>query len=343
MKKVLVVVLVVALCIALVACATPTAPAASSAPASSSPAVSASEKPAESSSAAAPAAKKKVAISLPKADNAWQAALLASIQKTIEGDTEVEWTVKNAVDDADQTNILTTFKDGGYDVIACLPGDGTLQTAILSEIYDAGIPTVIIDRAIEGDKYSSFVAEDNASCGRMAADYIGKFFEGKENVQLVNLRSYAGIPIDLARYNGFAEEIKKFPNIKTIGEGDGQFNQEAGFKAMSDLLAAHDKIDVVFTHDDEATTGAMTAIQQAGRKDIQLITGMGGTVTALNDIKADNTIHKATSSYFPRIGAQAVEVIREFFKTGKMEKNNVKESTLITKDNVDKFLEFAYQ
>ena len=294
MKKVLLLVLAALLCLAFVACQAK-APQESPSADPSQPA----DEPAQSEEPAEPAEMKKVAISLPPADNAWQAALLASIEEAIADDTEIEWTVKNAVDNADQQNILTTFKDGGYDVIACLPGDGTLLTTIMEEIYDAGIPTVIIDRNIASDKYTSFVAEDNYSCGVMAAEYIGKFFEGQEDVKLVNLRSYTGIPIDLARYNGFAETIVNYPNIEIIGEGDGEFNSTAGFNAMSDLLAAHDHIDVVFTHDDEATTGAMTAIEQQERTDIQLITGMGGTVTALNEIKADNTIHKATASYFP--------------------------------------------
>lgn len=342
MKKVLLSALALLLCFALVACGAPK----TEEPAAESPDESVvSEQPAEepSEAPAEPAAVKKVAISLPPADNAWQAALLASVQEAIAGDTEIEWTVKNAVDNADQQNMLATFKDGGYDVIACLPGDGTLLTTIMEEIYDAGIPTIIIDRNIASEKYTSFVAEDNYSCGVMAADYIGKFFEGQEDIKLVNLRSYTGIPIDLDRYNGFVDTIKNYPNIEIIGEADGEFNSTAGFNSMSDLLAANDKIDVVFTHDDESTTGAMTAIEQQGRTDIKLITGMGGTVTALNEIKADNTIHKATSSYFPRIGAQAVEVIREFLKTGNIEKDNVKESTLITKDNVDEFLPYAYQ
>jgi len=340
MKKLSVLLLVVLMVVAMVACSAPAPQESSSAPAEES----ASAPAEESESAPAEEAETfKVAISLPPANNAWQAALLQSIEEAIEGDTQIEWTVKNATDDADQTNVLTTFKDGGYDVIACLPGDGTLQTAIMEEIYDAGIPTVIIDRNIASDKYTSFVAEDNYSCGVMAAEYIGKFFEGQEDVKLVNLRSYTGIPIDLDRYNGFADTIKNYPNIEIIGEGDGEFNSTAGFNAMSDLLAANDHIDVVFTHDDESTTGAMTAIEQQGRTDIQLITGMGGTVTALNEIKADDTIHKATASYFPRIGAQAVEVIREYLTTGEIEKDNVRESTLITKDNVDDFLEYAYQ
>jgi ribose transport system substrate-binding protein len=112
---------------------------------------------------------------------------------------------------------------------------------------------------------------------------------------------------------------------------------------MSTLLAAKSKIDVVFTHDDEAVSGAMAAIEEQGRTDIQLITGMGGTVSALNRIKADDTIQKASSSYFPRIGAQSVEVIREFFANGSVPLDNVRDSTLITKANVDQFMAYAYE
>ncbi len=86
----------------------------------------------------------------------------------------------------------------------------------------------------------------------------------------------------------------------------------------------------------------MTAIEQQGRTDIRLITGMGGTVTAMRNIKADNTIHKATASYF-RESAHTVEVIREFLASGQVDKDNVRPSTLITKDNVDEFVDWAYQ
>ena len=338
MKKVLIFALMVVLCFVFVACN-------NSKPAATAPATEEPSAPVATPDTDAPAAKDtyRVAVSLPPADNAWQAALKQSMEDAVAGDTEIEWTIKNATDDADQTNMLTTFKDGGYDLIACLPGDGTLQTAIMEEIFDAGIPTIIIDRDIESDKKTSFVAEDNYTCGVVAADYIGEFFKGKEGIKLVNLRSYAGIPIDLARYNGFADTIVKYPYIEVIGEGDGEFNQTAGYQAMSNLLAAHSQIDVVFTHDDEAVSGAMAAIEEQGRSDIVLITGMGGTVSALNRIKADNTIQKACSSYFPRIGAQTVEVIRDYFKNGSVPKDNVRDSVLITKDNVDEFMPYAYE
>ena len=203
MKKVLIFVLAAVLCIALAACTSNT-PAPAPEPEAEAPAVTEPEPEAPAASDV-----KRVAVSLPPADNAWQAALKRSMEEAVAGDTEIEWTIKNATDDVDQTNMLTTFKDGGYDLIACLPGDGTMQTAILVEIFEAGIPTIIIDRDIESDQKTSFVAEDNYTCGVVAADYIGAFFEDKDSIQLVNLRSYAGIPIDMSRYNGFADTIVK--------------------------------------------------------------------------------------------------------------------------------------
>ncbi len=93
----------------------------------------------------------RIAVSLPPANNAWQAKMLDSVMAEIAKDTDkFEIVVKNAVDDADQQNMMQTFKEGKYDMICILPGNGTLMTQICSEIYKAGTKVMIIDRPIEG-------------------------------------------------------------------------------------------------------------------------------------------------------------------------------------------------
>ena len=203
----------------------------------------------------------RIAVSLPPANNAWQAKMLTSIEDVVKEDTErFEITVKNAVDDADQQNQMQTFKEGKYDMICILPGNGTLMTQICSEIYKAGTKIMIIDRPIEGEDYTVFYGGDNKECGRNGARYIGQRLGGKG--QIAVLRSYVGIPIDLDRYNGFREILdKEFPGIKIVVEADGEFNQEAGRKAMSNILPAYPKIDAVFSHDDESAIGALTEIR----------------------------------------------------------------------------------
>jgi len=292
---------------------------------------------------AATAGKKfRVAISLPPANNAWQAKMLDSVNAEVAKDTEhFEFTVKNAVDDADQLNMLQTYKAGGYDMIMVLPGNGTLMTPICQEIFKQGTKLFIIDRPIEGDTFTVFYGGDNAQCGVGAAKYLGDRLKGKG--QIAVLRSYVGTPIDLLRYNGFMDTLKaNYPGIKVLVEGDGEFNQNAGLKAMSNILPAYPKIDAVYTQDDEAAVGAITAIKNAKRTDIQFVTGTGGGKNAYKLMSDKDPLYGVSMSYFPTMGGRAVALAKKILMGEKFDKMNIEPSIPVTSDNVSKYLNDAY-
>ena len=283
-----------------------------------------------------------IAVSLPPANNAWQAKMLDSVLAEVAKDTtNFDITVKNAVDDADQLNMLQTFKDGGYDMICVLPGNGTLMTPICQEIYKPGTKLMIIDRAIEGDQYTVFYGGDNAQCGRNAAKYIGDRLKGKGQIAI--LRSYVGIPIDLHRYGGFMEVLKKsYPGIKVLVEGDGEFNQEAGRKAMSNILPAYPKIDAIYTQDDEAAVGALTEIRSAKRSDIKFVTGMGGSKTAFALMSARTRCTAPPCRTCPP-WADARWPWRSRCSRGRHSRRiNIEPTVVVTADNVAKYVNDGY-
>jgi ribose transport system substrate-binding protein len=285
----------------------------------------------------------RIAVSLPAANNAWQAKMLESIEAVVAEDTErFEITVKNAVDDADQQNQMQTFKEGKYDMICILPGNGTLMTQIVAETVKAGTKVLIIDRPVEGENYTVFYGGDNAQCGRNAAKYLGDRLGGKGQIAI--LRSYVGSPIDLARYNGFMDVLKAdYPGIKVLVEADGEFNQEAGRKAMANILPAYPKIDAVFTHDDEAAVGALTEIRNAKRKDIQFVTGMGGSKSAFELMSKKDPQYGASMSYLPTMGGRAVQLAKRILQGEKItEKFIVEPSVVVTADNVAEYVDQGY-
>ncbi len=286
--------------------------------------------------------KYRIAVSLPPANNAWQAKMLDSVMAEIAKDTDkFEIVVKNAVDDADQQNMMQTFKEGKYDMICILPGNGTLMTQICSEIFKAGTKVMIIDRPIEGENYTVFYGGDNKQCGKNAAKYLGDRLGGKGQIAI--LRSYVGIPIDLDRYNGFMEVLKAdYPGIKVLVEGDGEFNQEAGRKAMSNILPAYPKIDAIYTQDDEAAVGALTEIRSAKRTDIQFITGMGGSKSAFALMEAKDPLYGASMSYLPTMGGRAVALAKKILQGEKFEKYIVEPTVVVTQDNVAQYMGDAY-
>ena len=288
------------------------------------------------------AGKFRIAVSLPPANNAWQAKMLDTVLAEMAKDKDkFDIVVKNAVDDADQLNMLQTFKDGGYDMICVLPGNGTLMTPICEDIYTSGTKVMIIDRPIEGSKYTVFYGGDNAQCGRNAAKYIGDRLKGKGQIAI--LRSYVGIPIDLQRYNGFMEVLKKsYPGIKVLVEADGEFNQEAGRKAMSNILPAYPRIDAIFSHDDESAVGALTEIRSANRKDIKFVTGMGGSKTAFALMSVRDPVYGASMSYLPSMGGRAVALAKKILLGEKFEKDIIEPTVVVTADNVAKYINDGY-
>jgi ribose transport system substrate-binding protein len=285
-------------------------------------------------------------VSFPPANNAWQAKMLDSVLAVVAQDKDkFDIVVKNAVDDADQLNQLTTFKEGGYDMICVLPGNGTLMTPICNEIYKSGTKIMIIDRPIANDQYTVFYGGDNAQCGRNAAKYLGDRLKGKGQIAI--LRSYVGSPIDLQRYNGFMEVLKKnYPGIKVLVEGDGEFNQEAGRKAMSNILPAYPKIDAIYTQDDEAAVGALTEIRNAKRTDIQFITGFGGSKSAFDRMnkKSPNfdPMYGASMSYLPTMGGRAVALAKKILLGASFKKDIIEPTVVVTSANVSKYMDEAY-
>jgi ribose transport system substrate-binding protein len=285
--------------------------------------------------------KQRIAVSLPPANNAWQAKMRQIIDESVKLHPEYSWTVKNAVDDNDQLNQLGIFLNDKYDAMIILPGNGTLLTPICERIFASGCKTIILDRGIESTKYTALVMGDNYGGGQNAARVLGARLGGKGDVAV--LRSYTGIPIDLDRYSGFIDTIKKeFPDIRVIAEQDGEFNREAGLRAMTNILPAHSKIDAVYAQDDETALGALTAINNARRTDIKFITGFGGTRDTYEKFIANDPIYIASMSYFPSQGADAVETTVRILKGGIYSKDTVLRSVVVDSSNVRDFMKDSY-
>ena len=125
-------------------------------------------------------------------------------------------------------------------------------------------------------------------------------------------------------------------------EGDGEFNQEAGLKAMSNILPAYPKIDAVFSHDDESAVGALTAIQNAKRTDIQFVTGMGGSKTAYKLLSEKNPLYGASMSYLPTQGGRAIVLAKKILLGESFQKDNIEPTHIVTSENVAQFMDEAY-
>ena len=283
----------------------------------------------------------RVAVALSPANNAFHIRMRQVIDDAVSRHPDIHWTVRNATDLNNQMEMLTLFRDERYDALIVIPMDGVVLSPIIEQIYNDGTHTIILNRGIVSPNYTAFITGDNFGGGVNAARLIGERIGGQGNVAV--LRSGTGTPIDLDRNNGFVSTLtREFPNIRIVAEADGEFNREAGLRAMTNILPAFGRIDAVVTHDDEAVLGAITAIENARRTDIQFVTGMGGTRPAYERLRANDRLFAASMSYFPSQGYDGIEMVVRILRGIPSPKDTLISSVIVTSENVNQFWDDSY-
>src|SRR6185295_18073931 len=151
----------------------------------------------------------------------WKSIHAGSIKAARElsaGGAEVEviWKGPLREDDREQQiQVVEGFTAQNVNGIVLAPLDDRALARPVEEAKTAGVPTVIIDSALQSNAIVSFVATDNRKGGMLAADRLGQLLEGKGKVIL--LRYAEGSASTEEREAGFLQEMKqKFPNIELI-------------------------------------------------------------------------------------------------------------------------------
>lgn len=129
-----------------------------------------------------------------------------------------------------------------------------------------------------------------------------------------------------------------------------QFTADSGNSVTANLLQAAPKIDAIWNHDDDQGVGVLAAIQSANRSEFFMVGGTG-SANVMRDIKADNTVLKATVIYPSTQSASAILLARLLvlnkgmsdLKESEVPKSITLYSAVVTKDNVDQYLPTAFE
>lgn len=279
----------------------------------------------------------KIGISLPSATHGWMGALIDSAEKQAKALQEsdgIEYVMTNAADPNKQANDVDDLIAQDVDVIVMLPIESAALTPVGQKIKDAGIPLVIVDRELENDAATVVVKGDNEGIGVNAGKFFVEQLNGKGKVVEIS-----GPPSSVTeqRGSGFKEAVEAADGMEIIASQSGDFSTEKSLEVMQNILQANPEIDAVFTQDDGMALGVLQAIKEAGRTDIQFVTGAGGAKEVFEDIQNDGLM-KATFLYSPTMVEDAISIAADIAKgNDPAEAMVVKEATQVTKENVEEF------
>ena len=190
-----------------------------------------------------------------------------------------------------QISAIRSFIAYQVDVIALSPIVEDGWDHVLAEARAAGIPVLLVDRTIEtADEslYAGFIGGDFLEEGRKAARFL---LEKAQDKDLVRIAEIAGTPDSapmLKRALGFREVLGDDPRYQIVASLNGDFLRSKGKECMRELLKQSTEMDVLYCHNDDMAMGAIEVMEENGirpGKDVVIIT-VDGSQQAIDMLKA---------------------------------------------------------
>jgi ribose transport system substrate-binding protein len=261
----------------------------------------------------------------------WRVQMDADVQAAADKYEDIKLIAKDAQNDSlKQRAQIEEFITRGVDLIIISPKEAAPLTQPVAKAIDAGIPVIVLDRQVQGDKYTCFIGADNVKIGKAAGDWIVEQLDGKGRV--VELMGLMTSTPGQERHQGFVKAIEG-TDIEVIFKADMEWLEPEARKEMESALARFEDIDAVYAHNDPGAHGAWLAARQAGRADEMLFVGIDALPQeGLAYVKRG--ILDATFEY-PTGGAKAIEVALKILNGEEVPKNITLGSRLYTEQNVN--------
>ena len=270
----------------------------------------------------------------------WRVAMNDQIAMAAEKHPEFEVIFADAAqDNSKQIADIENFVQMGVDLIITSPNEATPLTNAVSAAYDAGIPVILLDRKIDGDKYTQFIGADNVDMGRIAGEYIADTLlpDGGKVCEIKGLEGTSG---GIDRDNGFREGIKKNDKIEIVSVNNADWLREKAITVAEEMLQTNDEIDLFLALNDPMAEGAYIAAKNAGREGDILFVGFDGLPTPDGGIRSVMDGRLSMTQVYPTGGAEAIESAYQLLVEGKeLDKTLTLTSEIVTPDNAEELLE----
>lgn len=273
----------------------------------------------------------------------WRVQMNKDIADQAKEYREIELMEKDAQNDIIvQQSQVREFLTQGIDVLIVSPKETVPMTAPVKEVYDSGIPVIVLDREIQGTSFTCFIGGDNVLIGREAGKYLASLSNGKGSV--VELMGLMTSQPGVDRHEGFLQGLKEYAEkhgtppdgIKIVFSADCQWLEENGRREMASALARFDKIDAVYAHNDPQAHGAYLAAKAEGRGREKTIKFIGIDALPHEGVMyVKQGVLTATLEY-PTGGKDAVDIGIKILRGEEVPKWKTLGTRLFTKENVDK-------
>ena len=180
-------------------------------------------------------------------DDAWREAMINDMRIEASNYDDVEIIIKDAQNNNEtQIQQIRDLIRQKVDVLIIAPYQSEPITAVAEEAYRAGIPTIITDRKVNTDQYTSFVGANNYEIGLAAGNYAAHYLP--PNAIILEIWGLTQTSPAQERHKGFVDALREREDL-SFRKIEGQWLVDTARMELR-KLEHPEQIDFVYAHND---------------------------------------------------------------------------------------------
>ena len=179
----------------------------------------------------------------------WRLKLLQeiSLEARIRGD--VRLVVEDADNDvASQVRQIRRLAKKNPDLLIISPYYDDQVKQVIEEVYDSGIPILLVDGRKLTDKYTAFLGADNYEIGVSVGSYVAELLGGRGRI--LEIQGKEGDSTSIMRHEGFLSACSRYPHMRVVASPYGQYLDSVADGQFNQFINNNEKPDLVFLHSD---------------------------------------------------------------------------------------------
>ena len=239
----------------------------------------------------------------------------------------------SATDIEGQIALIESMVTKGVQGIAITPVDPTVATT-LDKAVAQGVKVVLMDNKIPNWKGQTALATtNNLEAGKIAGAYLKSALKDGDTLGI--LEGVPGVPALDDRVNGMLEGLKGV-NVKIVGKGETDCQEEKGINVAQDMLTANPHLVSIYSACGPPAAGAAQAIKNAKLDHHVILVGFDFCCGEAEAMAAG--IEDASVAQFPaKMAELGVDALVKAIKGDKVESLIDSGAALVTKANMEKF------
>lgn len=151
----------------------------------------------------------------------------------------------------------------GVDALLIAAASPTALVPVIHKAMDQGVPVIVFNYTVDTKRYVTSIQGDPVHFGEVGMAWLAEQLGGKGDI--LALRGIPGNSDDVGRWQGVQNVLKEYPGIRVVGSVHADWAYDKARVAMVSLLAAHPKIDGIWSSGGAMTQAAAEALAAANR------------------------------------------------------------------------------